>query len=400
MGNQQTLIKTALEKGEGIFRFFPNWVPRVFCIPGKRLKLHPDDYYSFGAHRGGIDERWFASTTKADNGPLTLEDEGLSYIYVEDGSRKDKVLFNDAIDVMGSELLGKEVMEKHGGWTMFAKFFDNMEPLPHHLHQDDESASAVGQKGKPEGYYFPKQLNNHIGWFPYTFFGLNPGTTKDDVKKCLENWKKVDNGILYLSSAYKIKPGTGWDVPPGILHAPGSLLTYEPQRASDVYAMFQNIVWEQYTPWDALVKDIPEEYKNDLDYIVGLIDWELNIDPDFYKNRYLEPKPVKPLKEMREEGYEEYWIQYKSEFFSAKELTILPGRSVTIKDKSAYGLIVVQGHGKFGVLDIESPAMIRFGQMTNDELFVTIKAAQDGITIMNGSNTDDLVMLKHFGPQA
>jgi len=103
---------------------------------------------------------------------------------------------------------------------------------------------------------------------------------------------------------------------------------------------------------------------------------------------------------MREEGCEEYWIQYKSEFFSAKELTILPGRSVTIKDKSAYGLIVVQGHGKFGVLDIESPAMIRFGQMTNDELFVTIKAAQDGITIMNGSNTDDLVMLKHFGPQA
>ncbi len=23
-------------------------------MPGKRLKLHPDDYYSFGAHRGGM----------------------------------------------------------------------------------------------------------------------------------------------------------------------------------------------------------------------------------------------------------------------------------------------------------------------------------------------------------
>jgi hypothetical protein len=368
MTKDNSLVQKAIEMGEGILRLMPSWVPRVFCVPGRRMKLHPDDYYSFGPHRGGIDERWFASTTKADNGPLTLEDEGLSYIYTEDGTKKEKVLFKDTIQIMGDEILGKQVMTKHGGWTMYAKFFDNMQPLPHHLHQDDEKASAVGQKGKPEGYYFPKQLNNHPAWFPYTFFGLNPGTTKDDVKKCLENWKKGDNGILYHASAYKIKSGTGWDVPPGILHAPGSLLTYEPQRASDVYAMFQNIVWEQYTPWEALVKDVPKKYKNDLDYIVGLIDWELNVDPDFYKNRFLEPKPVKMVEEMREEGYAEYLIQYKSEYFSAKELTILPGRKVTMKEEAAYGLIVIQGHGKFGVVEIESPAMIRFGQMTNDEL--------------------------------
>ena len=400
MKDTSGLVKTAAEKGEGIFRLMPTWVPRSFCIPGRRLKLHPHDYYAFGAHRGGIDERWFASTTKADNGPLTLEDEGLSYIYIEDDAQKEKVLFKDAIDIMGKEILGSEVMQKHGGWTMHAKFFDNMEPLPHHLHQDDEKASEVGQKGKPEGYYFPRQLNNHPAWFPYTFFGLNPGTTKDDVKKCLENWKKGDNGILYLSRAYKLKPGTGWDVPPGILHAPGSLLTYEPQRASDVFAMFQNIVWEQYTPWENLVKDVPEKYRNDLDYIVGLIDWELNVDPDFYNNRYLEPKPVKDVEEMREEGYEEYFVQYKSEYFSAKELTVLPGRAVTVKEKAAYGLIVIQGHGKFGALDIEAPAMIRFGQMTGDELFVTVDTARQGVTIKNQSATDGLVMLKHFGPEA
>ncbi len=392
------LLKSALDKGNGAFRLFPNWVPREFCIPGRRLKLHPDDYYSFGAHRGGIEERWFASTTKADNGPETLEDEGLSYIYIEDGTKSEKVLFKDAIELIGDEILGKEVLEKHGGWTMYSKFFDNMEPLPHHLHQDDERAARVGQKGKPEGYYFPKQLNNHPAWFPYTFFGLNPGTTKDQVKKCLENWGKGDNGILYLSRAYKLKPGTGWDVPPGILHAPGSLLTYEPQRASDVFAMFQSLVWEQYTPWELLVKDVPEEYRHDLDYIIDMIDWDLNLDPDFYKNRFLEPKSVRPVAEMRDEGYEEYHIVYNSEYFSAKELTILPGRSVTIADDAAYGLIVIQGYGTFGVLDIESPAMIRFGQMTGDELFVSVTAAREGIVITNKSSTEDLVMLKHFGP--
>lgn len=398
MGKEINLVKTAMEKGDGVFRLFPAWVPRTFCVPGRRLKLHPDDYYSFGAHRGGIDERWFSSTTKADNGPETLEDEGLSYIYTEDGNKRDKVLFKDAIELMGKEILGNEVMDKHGGWAMFAKFFDNMEPLPHHLHQDDRSAAQVGQKGKPEGYYFPRQLNNHGGWFPYTFFGLNPGTTRDDVKKCLEDWEKGDNGILCLSRAYKLKPGSAWDVPPGILHAPGSLLTYEPQRASDVFAMFQSLVWEQFTPWDLLVKDVPDDCKKDIDYIVDLIDWDLNLDPDFYKNRFMEPKPVKDIEQMKESGYEEYWIQYKSEFFGAKELTVYPGRSVNIKEVSAYGLIVVQGHGRFGVLDIESPAMIRFGEMTSDELFVTVKKAVEGITIMNSSNTDNLVILKHFGP--
>lgn len=400
MANTNQIVQIALEQGKGVFRLAPTWVPRVFCIPGKRLKLHPDDYYSFGAHRGGIDERWFASTINADNGPETLPDEGLSYIYVKDGPQIEKVLLKDAIELKGNEILGKDVMEKHGGWLMFSKFFDNFDPLPHHLHQDDETAAAVGQKGKPEAYYFPKQLNNHPGYFPYTFFGLNPGTTKDNVKRCLENWDKGDNGILELSRAYKLKPGTSWDIPPGILHAPGSLLTYEPQRASDVFAMFQSIVWDKYIPWDLLVKDVPEAHKHDLDYIVEMIDWELNLDPNFYANRFVEPKPVKPLEEMREEGYEEYLISYNSEYFGAKELTILPKRTVTITENAAYGLIVIQGHGKFGALDIESPAMIRFGQLTNEELFVTVGAAREGVVITNESDKDDLVMLKHFGPDA
>ncbi|HQK82658.1 MAG TPA: hypothetical protein PLK24_01835 [Atribacter sp.] len=399
MTNSSKVVEKALEQGKGIFRLFPNWVPRSFCIPGKRLKLHPDDYYAFGAHRGGIDERWFASTTKADNGPETLPDEGLSYIYFKDGRKEEKVLLKEAIDIMGNDILGTDVMKKYGGWLMFSKFFDNMEPLPHHLHHDDEAAANVGAMGKPESYYFPAQLNNHGGWFPYTFFGLTPGTTKDDIRKCLENWNKGDNGILYLSRAYKLKPGTGWDVPPGVLHAPGSLLTYEPQRSSDVFAMFQSLVWDVPTPWELLTKNVPEEHKNDLDYIVSLINWDLNVDPDFYQNRFAEPKLVKPVEEMKSEGYEEYWISYKSSDFSAKELRVFPGKTVTIKDEGAYGLITIEGHGQFGSLSIDAPSLIRFGEMTSDELFVTQKAAREGITITNQSENGMLVILKHFGPE-
>jgi len=397
MAGEKQLVEKALNEGKGVVRLEPAWVPRSFCIPGRRLKLHPDDYYSYGANRGGIDERWFASTTKADNGPLTSLNEGLSYIHVDD---KSKVLLKDALEVAGADILGADIVKKYGGWMMYSKFFDNEEPLPHHIHHTDKMAANVGRTGKPEAYYFPKQLNNHGGYFPYTFFGLNPGTTKDDVKKCLSNWEKSDNGILFLSRAYKLRPGTGWDVPPGILHAPGSLLTYEPQRASDVFSMFQNIVWEAYTPRELLEKDIPTNKRGDLDYYIELLDWQLNIDPEFYEHRYMAPRPTKPLEAMRAEGYEEYDIVYKSEFFSAKELTILPGRSALIKDDGPYGAILLQGHGSFGALDVDSPAMIRFGQMTHDEVFVTAKAAKEGILVKNPSATDDLVMLKHFGPKA
>ena len=93
---------------------------------------------------------------------------------------------------------------------MYSKFFDNQGPLPHHLHQMPEHAANVGAESKPEGYYFPVQLNNHGGTFPYTFFGLEPGTTKGQVRHCLEMWDQGDNHITDLSRAYHLQPGTGW----------------------------------------------------------------------------------------------------------------------------------------------------------------------------------------------
>nr|NIM05037.1 hypothetical protein [Armatimonadota bacterium]NIO69150.1 hypothetical protein [Anaerolineae bacterium]NIM23349.1 hypothetical protein [Armatimonadota bacterium]NIM67213.1 hypothetical protein [Armatimonadota bacterium]NIM75738.1 hypothetical protein [Armatimonadota bacterium] len=251
---------------------------------------------------------------------------------------------------------------------------------------------------KPEAYYFPTQLNNYGADFPYTFFGLNPGTTKQQVIECLKNWHVGDNKITDLSKAHKLEPGTGWDVPPGVLHAPGSLLTYEPQWASDVFAMMQSLVGNVPVPRALLMKDVPADKQEDYDYLISMLDWELNLDPDFVKNRFMRPKPVRPIAEMEAEGYIDNWIAYRSKDFCSKELTILPGRSVLIKDSAPYGFIMVQGHGTAGPCQIEAPTMIRFGQLTNDEFFVTEKAAKEGVKITNESETEPLVMLKHFGP--
>jgi len=397
--SSKSSMRAALEQGKGILRFAPNWVPRIFCVPGRRIRLHPDDYYALGGKRGGIDERWFASTTPADNGPLTAPNEGLSFVTFEDGSKTEQFLFRDAIEELKGEIIGQRVWNEHSCWPMYSKFFDNQGALPHHLHHRDEQAALVGQLGKPEAYFFPPQVNNHSGDFPYTFFGFEPGTTKEQVRECLANFTKGDNKIRNISKAYRLEPGTGWNVPPGVLHAPGSLCTYEPQKASDVFAMYQSLVGDQVIPKELLWKNTPDDKVGDLDYLIEVLDWELNVDPNFAAKHFMQPKPVKTLEEMEEEGYIENWICYRSEEFSAKELTVLPGRTVKIRDSAAYGLIVVQGHGKMGVWDIETPALIRYGQLTSDEFFVTENAAKEGVAVTNPSKTDPIVMLKHFGPK-
>lgn len=372
------LIREALQAGEGIVRLVPCWVPRLFNTPGGRLKLHPHDLYAFGPERGGIDERWLCSTTKADNGPATLKDEGLSYIDYNGG----RVLLRDALQEMGES-----------GWQVLAKLFDNRGPIPHHMHQNEEHAARVGRLPKPEAYYFPVQYNLVEQGFPYTFFGLDPGTTRAEVRRCLERWDEADNGILYHSRAYKLKPGTGWQIDTGILHAPGTMVTYEVQGPSDVSAVFQNMLEGRYIGWEALVKDVPPEFHRDLDYIVDMLDWEPNVDPHFAEHRLVYPRAAKESDE-----FSEKWVIYSTPYYSAKELTVLPGHSVVLKDAAAYGILVIQGSGKVGNLEIETPTKIRFGQMTRDELFVTTARAKEGVSVTNRSHSEKLVLLKHFGP--
>ena len=395
MSDQHTAARSraALDAGEGILRLAPTWVPRSFLMPGGRLKLAPQDLYALGTHRGGIDERWFGSTTPAANDGAPA-DEGLSYVV----SNGDKFTLKDAIDAHGAELIGDALWSKYKKWPVYSKFFDNLGPIPHHMHQNAEQAAKLGREGKPESYYFPPQLNWTGNHFPYTFMGLEPGATKEDLRKCLERWNEGDNGILDLSKAYRLKPGTGWLIPPCVLHAPGSLVTYEPQWGSDVFGMYQSMVEGRRVPWELLVKDVPEDKHKDLDYLVEQLDWAKNVDPAFKDHNYLEPI-VRSGGEGQ--GFVDKWIVYGTvdgmQLFSACELTVFPGGSATIKDPGAYGLIATQGSGTVGKLDVDSPNFIRFGEVTKDEVFVAAKRAGEGVVFKNTSS-EPFVSLRYFGP--
>ncbi|MGH8019489.1 MAG: hypothetical protein ACREIA_14640, partial [Opitutaceae bacterium] len=115
---------------------------------------------------------------------------------------------------------------------------------------------------------------------------------------------------------------------------------------------------------------------------------------------YLEPIPVG---DTASEGYIDRGIVYGridgEQLFTAKELTVDPGAKCTIKDNGACGLITVQGRGRINKLALDCPKLIRFHDLTEDEVFCTDAAARAGVTFENTSDVEALVVLRYFGPE-
>ena len=156
--------------------------------------------------------------------------------------------------------------------------------------------------------------------------------------------------------------------------------------------LFENIVSGEVYPQEMLNEECPEG-DNDVNAVLGLLDWEKNTDPH-YRRKYFRP----PLVETETKEYRQRWITYGNPYVAAKELTVFPGQSAVIKDGAAYGCIFVQGHGRFGVYDCEAPTLLRYGSQSTDEFFVSEQAALRGVAICNDSKVEPLVVLKHFGP--
>ena len=164
-------------------------------------------------------------------------------------------------------------------------------------------AARVGKLGKPECYYFPKQLNNYTGEANYTYFGFDPDVTVEEVRERILKFSQDDTRITELSRAYRVVLGTGWYTPPGVIHAPASVLTYEPQWNSDVNSVYENIVSGEVYPPEMLVEELPENEKSNIDSVIKLLDWEKNTDTH-YRKHYFRP----PVSAGENDQYSEKWI--------------------------------------------------------------------------------------------
>ncbi len=377
-------IETYVEAANGILRLEPAWVARDFLPPGRRLGL-PDSQYDLG-DRGGICERWLASTTRADNA-VRVPDEGLSFLALNSGER---ITLRAAVDVAGGAIMGPAYAADHQGLGRLAKIFDYADRLPYHLHQMPEHARLVGCNSKEEAYYFPEGIE--MGSHPETFFGVHPYIAEqnrhDILLPYLTEWK--DDAILAHARAYQQIPGDGWHVPAGTLHAPGSALTIELQEDSDVFAILQAKVGTQNIPKELLYKDVRPEDRGTLGEraILDMINWEVSGDPYFYENRHTPPLLIEGT---RQAGGEEYWIFYNTTRFSGKKVVVHPGGRYTSRDNGIYNILAWHGEGRYAGVEVAGQTPDR------DELLVCHRRAVQPLDVEN-TGTEDLVIYKFFGP--
>ena len=373
-----------LERHNGVLRLKPAWVARDFLPPGKRLGLD-EEMYDLG-ERGGICERWLASTTLADN-KIKIPGEGLSYCELGDDL---SISLREAIEIIPGRILGDTYARSHKGLGRLAKIFDYDYRLPYHIHQMKYHASLVGQNPKEEAYYFPEGVD--MGKEPESYLGVHPFISRekkyDLFLRHLEEWNS--DLILQYSRAYKLIPDDGFHIPSGTLHAPGSALTIELQEDSDVFAMLQAKVGGKIIPKELLFKDIRKEDRDEYGekIILKMIDWKTSGDPYFYENRHTPPL----LKnEYDGQGAREYWIFYNTHSFSGTKLVLDPGMFVTMYDKGVYNLLAWKGSGTVGGLDFKG------GEFDQDEALVCHHAAVGGVRVENTGN-EPFVIFKFFGP--
>ena len=185
-------VHQAIEAGEGLLRLAPTWVPRSYLVPGRRLKLDSRDLYAYGADRGGIDERWIASTTMAMNENRT-PDEGLSFVDFEG----ERFTLKDAVEEAGERIVGKEIWNRYHRWPVYSKFFDNIGPIPHHLHQSDEQAQLVGQRREARRLLLSSATECDLrAIFRTLTSGWSLGQRRKTFATVWRNWNNGDNGIL------------------------------------------------------------------------------------------------------------------------------------------------------------------------------------------------------------
>ncbi|MEG8989731.1 hypothetical protein VJY32_08130 [Ignavibacteria bacterium 4148-Me] len=382
MSDKKKIIIEELEKNNGILRLHPAWVARDFLPPGRRFALH-ESQFNLG-ERGGICERWLASTTKADN-RISVQNEGLSILNV---NSKEEILLKEAIELLPELILGQGYFKNHKGLGRLAKIFDYEERLPLHIHQMEKHAKLVGRNPKEEAYYFPE--NVPLGKSPETYFGIHPYIALekkyDLLLPHLIEWK--DDSILQHSRAYKQIHNDGFHVPAGTLHAPGTALTIELQEDSDVFAMMQAKCGNKMIDKELLFKDVRkvdrEKYGERI--IIEMINWEISGDPYFYENRHTPPILITKTNQA-----EEYWIFYNTTKFSGKKLVIKPNGKFFTKEKGIYNILIWKGKANYGGLMIEAN---NYGY---DELLITYKTAVEGVEISN-IGKEEVIIFKFFGP--
>jgi hypothetical protein len=386
-------LASTLDKYGGILPLAHRFAGRTFCTPGRRLRLNESALYPTLLNGVGLDELWIVCTTPIVTGTVDITTgrapfrEGEAHVYTADGTL---VSFQELIETNPRLIIGtphEEFTRATFGkptWGIVSKFFDNLNPIPHHLHWS-----------KWEVYDINRLVNGpvHPSHYFTTAMGLYPWVTKEVFLETLSKFGQPGgNGIRKLSPHVMVPVDEGgFCMPNGVLHSPTNLATHEVHILMDEHFLAEDLTQDGSIPLEAAFLacrevDYPKAKHGDWEYLTSIFNFEANQDPDFVLKNSRPPKRDETLSS---EGVEATWIVYgpfgAEQRCSIMRLTLAPGVRCALPLASPCVFHTNQGSGRIGKYDVHHATELSLGVFQNELGFITQSAidSSQGVEFTN-----------------
>ncbi|MFN9718071.1 MAG: hypothetical protein ACK58L_05205 [Planctomycetota bacterium] len=402
-----TVLDHCLNKNGGVLPLLHRYAGRTFCTPGKRLRLDAQSYYPDYMGGTGLDELWMCCTVPIVTGVIDIRTkkapfrEGEAHVLTADGqvislqdliSANPKTVIGDKVTALSMQLFGNVT------WPIVSKKFDNLNPIPHHLHWSKWEVYDINS------YDNPGVSPSH---YHTTAMGLYPFVTKEQFLACMKRFGQGEyNGVRHLSPHVMMKLDDGFVMPNGVLHSPTNLCTHELHVTMDEHFLAEDLTLDgRIGAKDAFYacreEDYPKARHEDWDYLVEKFDFAANQDPDFVLRN---SRPAIPAEEFKGSGVDAKWIVYGN-FLGDQKCSILrlivsPGAKTTFRPECPTMFHTNGGSGRVGKLDVRYHQNMILGQIYPEIGFITQAALTNGGVEIENTGTEPLVLTFDFPQNA
>ncbi len=406
-GSAGSVLDDCLNQHDGVLQLLHRYAGRTFCTPGKRLRLAEQSYYPDYMNGTGLDEIWMCCTVPIVTGVIDTRTqkapfrEGEAHVLTPTGqviSLQDLIEANPTA-VMGAKVtaFAKSVFGR-ATWPIVSKKFDNLNPIPDHLHWSKWEVYDINSFDNPgvsASHYYT------------TAMGLYSFVTRDQFLACMKRFGRGEyNGIRHLAPHVMMQLDHGFVMPNGVLHSPTNLCTHELHVTMDEHFLAEDLTLDgRIGAADAFYacreEDYPRARHEDWDYLVEKFDFAANQDPEFVlKNS----RPAIVADEFAAEGVDAKWIVYGDFLGDQKcsilRLTLQAGAVTNFCPESPTLFHTNGGSGRVGKLEVRYHHGMVLGQIYSEIGFITAAAlAKGGVEIRNTGN-EPLVLTFDFPQHA
>ena len=406
-GASDLILDDCINEHDGVLHLLHRYAGRTFCTPGKRLRLDAQSYYPDYMNGTGLDELWMGCTVPIVTGVIDTRTnkapfrEGESHVLTPNGqviSLQDLITANpqtvmgEKVTAFSNELFGKAT------WPIVSKKFDNLNPIPDHLHWAKWEVYDINSFDNP---------GVSASHYHTTAMGLYSFVTKEQFLACMKRFGTGEyNGIRHLAPHVMMQLDNGFVMPNGVLHSPTNLCTHELHVTMDEHFLAEDLTLDgRIGAADAFYacreEDYPRDRHEDWEYLVEKFDFAANQDPDFVRKH---SRPAIPAEEFEGDGVTAKWIVY-GEFLgeqrcSILRLTVQPGGKTNFCPESPTLFHTNGGSGRVGKLEVRRHQDMTLGEIYPEIGFVTQAALSGGGVEIENTGTEPLVLTFDFPQQA